>query len=462
DKGADFIIKTQKPNGSWLGKGELHSHEAIADTCFALLFLSRGRAPILMNKLQYEQAGAKESTVWNERPRDVANLARWTGRQLERDLNWQVVNLKVSPEELHDAPILYISGSAPLDLDVKAVEKLRTFVEEGGLILGNADCGKEAFAKGFVELGKKLFPKYAFRTLPASHPIFTREQYMAGTWRTRPDVRGLSNGVRELMLLLPDSDAARAWQTRSETSKESLFELGANIFLYAVDKKHLQNKGETYVVREDPKIKATRRIKVARLMVGDNPDPEPDAWKQFAAVMHNRHQIDVSFLDTHPGDGLLAATRVAHLTGTTAFTLTEAGRLEIKTFVANGGTLIIDAAGGSGEFVASAENELHQMFGNDARQLDNPLPASSAVYTQKDLKIESVMYRAFARDILLHNVKQPRLRGITFGKRIGVFYSREDITGGLVGEPVDGVFGYEPQSANDLMAAMLLYATARK
>lgn len=463
EKGADFIVKHQKPDGSWIGKGELHAHDPITDTCFALLFLSRGRAPVLMNKLQYETTSASSelSTGWNERPRDVANLARWAGRQLERDLNWQVVNLKVPPEELHDAPILYISGSQRLDLDAKSVEKLRTFVQEGGMIVGNPDCGKEAFANTFMQLGRKLFPKYNFRPLPATHPIFTREQYMAANWRARPEVKALSNGVRELMILLPESDPGRAWQTRSDRSKEQLFELGADIFLYSVDKKHLQNKGETYVVEPDAKIKPTRKIKLARLMVGENPDPEPGAWRQFAAVMHNRQQIDLSFLDAQPGGGLLAAAKVAHLTGTTAFTLSESARLEIKTFVQNGGTLIVDAAGGSGEFAAAAENELRTIFGPDARQLDTPLPPSSPVFNQQECKIESVMFRTFAREILLHGVKQPRIRGITFGNRVRVFYSREDLTAGLVGEPVDGIFGYEPQSATDLVAAMLMYATSK-
>ena len=34
------------------------------------------------------------SPLWNQRPRDVANLARWIGDQNEHYLNWQIVNLK--------------------------------------------------------------------------------------------------------------------------------------------------------------------------------------------------------------------------------------------------------------------------------------------------------------------------------------------------------------------------------
>ena len=462
-KGADFIIKHQKPNGSWLGSGELHSHDAVPDTCFALLFLSRGGAPVMMNKLQYDtpKSAGELVNVWNERPRDLANLARWSGRQIERDLNWQVVNLKVAPEELHDAPILYIGGSQQLEFTNEQIDKLRLFVEQGGMILGNADCGKDAFIQSFKALGHKLFPRYAFRPLPPNHPIFTREQYPAANWRARPAVLSLSNGVRELMILPPDSDPSRAWQTRADRTREQLFELGADIFQYAIDKKQLQNKGSTYIVQANPEVKPRRKLKLARVMVGDNPDPEPGAWRRLAAVLHNTRDIDLSTFDVTPGEGVLLAAKVAHLTGTGGFVLGDAARLELKTFVQNGGTLIVDAAGGSSEFAASAENELHTIFGPDAKQLDTPLPASSPLYRQPDIKVDAVGYRTFAREALLHNSRDPRLRAIAFGKKLRVFYSREDLTAGLVGQPVDGVYGYDPQSATNLMTALLLYATAK-
>ena len=70
---------------------------------------------------------------------------------------------------------------------------------------------------------------------------------------------GLTNGVRELMVLIPDADPSRAWQTLTVTSKEELFELGADVFLYSIDKKNLLTKGRTYTVVADPKIVATQK-----------------------------------------------------------------------------------------------------------------------------------------------------------------------------------------------------------
>ena len=41
----------------------------------------------------------------------------------------------------------------------------------------------------------------------------------------------------------------------------------------------------------------------------------------------------------------------------------------------------------------------------------------------------------------------------------GVFYSREDLTAGLVGEQVDGIVGYDPvPQAAQMMANIILYA----
>jgi hypothetical protein len=181
-----------------------------------------------------------------------------------------------------------------------------------------------------------------------------------------------------------------------------------------------------------------------------------------AAQLHNRDKVDLTTFDAKPGEGTLAlAGKIAHLTGTTSFTLNASARAEIKSFVQSGGTLIVDAAGGSSTFAAAAEAELNAIFGADAKQLDNPLPATAEIYKTPGFSTDSISYRAFAREILLRSARQPRIRGITYNGRVRVFYSREDLSGGLVGQPVDGVYGYEPASASELMRAIILYAMGK-
>ena len=100
--GADFIVKAQAEDGSWDGKNNFN-------TSFAILFLARGRSPIAVNKLQYgvddvseAKGGAATVGNWNQRPRDVPNILRWAGRQQERALNFQIVNIETAAEELQD------------------------------------------------------------------------------------------------------------------------------------------------------------------------------------------------------------------------------------------------------------------------------------------------------------------------------------------------------------------------
>jgi uncharacterized protein DUF4159 len=301
-----------------------------------------------------------------------------------------------------------------------------------------------------------MFKQYEFRQLPASHLIFT-EQYHASKWKVHPKLMGLSNGVREMMILIPEGDAGRFWQTDATKMRPEFFELGANIFLYATDRQNLVFKPDPYVVVPNQAV-PTKALKIARIQTDGNWDPEPGGWARMAAIFHNTRDTQLSVEPVKPGGGKLAAYRIAHLTGTGRLTLSDDARKELKDFVARGGTLIVDAAGGDAEFATSAELELKTIFGADvAAALAKPLAPDDPLYSAGE-KIDSVGYRQYATRAVTGAMKSPRICGVPSGARIGVFYSREDLSEGLVGEPVDGVIGYDPASATRLMTNMITYA----
>ncbi len=277
--GADSLVRTQKDDGSW--------NSSVADTSFAILFLTHGRAPIGMNKLQYFTSSGDQPGEgnWNQRPRDLANFDRWMGRQVELDrlLNWQVVNLNARAGELHDASILYITGDKALALSDPDKAKLKTFILQGGMIVFNSDCGSAEFSTSVKQLAAELFPEIGeFRELPMDHCILKNEQFLGSQWDDPPTILGLSNGVRELMILLPKADASRAWQAQLSSSHEALFELGADLLLYASDKQNIREKGDSYIVEPSTRIQATRTLKVARLKYSGNVGPRA---RRLAAVV---------------------------------------------------------------------------------------------------------------------------------------------------------------------------------
>jgi len=58
-------------------------------------------------------------------------------------------------------------------------------------------------------------------------------------------------------------------------------------------------------------------VKLARLTLGPNWDPEPGGWRRMAAMLRNEDKIQLNVFPTGLGKGVLAAATIAHLTGTT-------------------------------------------------------------------------------------------------------------------------------------------------
>jgi hypothetical protein len=328
-------------------------------------------------------------------------------------------------------------------------------------VLGHADCGGRAFANAFQRLGVELFPRYEFRELPADHPVYANGVFAREKWKTKPSVLGLSNGVRELMLLLPQGDPGRAWQSKTLGGREEAWQLGANLFFYAAERRNLRFRGESHLVEADPDTQPEKSLTLARLEYAGNWDPEPGGWKRLANVVRNEEKVDLKIQPVKLGAGKLAAgeARVAHLSGTAAFKLDESARAELRKFIDAGGTLIVDAAGGAAPFATSAEAELKALL-PDAKP--SPLPPDHPAYGSGDAKLGAISYRAYAiqKKAVTGSLKTPRVQGIQRGGRVAVFFSREDLSAGLVGQPVDGIIGYEPRSATEVMRRILAYASA--
>jgi len=157
------------------------------------------------------------------------------------------------------------------------------------------------------------------------------------------------------------------------------------------------------------------------------------------------------------GTGSGSGAKVAALTGTAAIKLDAASRQEIKTFVQHGGTLIIDAAGGSSDFAASMESELQIICGDAAAQLKEPMPATAKVFNMTGGAIKTFTYRSFAKSTV-GSVHGPLLASITMNNRPVVYYSRLDLSGGIVGQPTDGITGYDPATATAIMNNLVIAA----
>ena len=128
-----------------------------------VLYLSRGRHPVLMNKLRMDP-------YWDNRPRDLANLTQFASKQLERPFNWQVVSFARPWSGWMDAPVLYVASHAPPKLSADDHAKLKAYADAGGLIFTHADSNSVSFSKWADDLAKRLWPDLGgLKPLDKSH-----------------------------------------------------------------------------------------------------------------------------------------------------------------------------------------------------------------------------------------------------------------------------------------------------
>jgi len=437
--GSEKLLAKQSEEGYWHGTNTQHQ------TAFALLFLSRGRWPVLVNKLKYRGR-------WNARPRDMANLTRWLGSTFERPVSWQVVDIDGPAGEWHDAPILYISGAGACEFSDQQIQKLRNYVLQGGLILAEAAGNSGDFTLDMHEYYRRMLPEFSIRRLSEDDPIYN-SHFAAKA------IRGLeviSNGIRPLVIHSPSqlSSALQAGYREKDAVNRAAFELSANIYLQTTDKGILKPRGDTYWP-EALEFTPTATVAITPVKHAADWNPEPLALRRLAIEMGNRHSIRLHVNEPVELAQLDAqANPVAVMTGTGKLALTAAETEALREYFREGGTMIIDSAGGSRQFDRAVYDQIVPLVPDGVAGL---IPESHAVFRRPEL-IEHPRYRRDLAMALGPAKKKHRLRGVWSGERLAIIYSREDLTAGLVGYQLAGLRGYAPESALALMTNIVTYA----
>jgi hypothetical protein len=344
-EGVETLLGEQKEDGSFSN---------LRNTCFSLLFLYKGQAPILYNKLRFDG-------TWNAHRRDAANLVHYIETKKEQLFHWQIVQLKAPLDELHDAPILYITPETEPKFTDDELAKLRAFTDTGGTILLEASCGNPNVRRWTQDFIKKGWPEWQATRLAAEHGVWSSDQPM----RTKPEILGLDDGVRTAIFYSPD-DISCAWQTQALTQKEYLFQFGMNLYRYATDGSPLRgrlsgNLPPASTRYADP-VKAGPRaaLKIARVQHGGNWAVGAN-YKGFAALAdYTKKKAAITLDVTEPKavpfntGGVaakdLAGYDVAFVAGSLDVTMTPEEREALKAYAAGGGFVWAEAVTGSREF----------------------------------------------------------------------------------------------------------------
>jgi uncharacterized protein DUF4159 len=476
-EGTEAIIRDQDSlQHFWQGSWHLEQNPDVS-TSMALLFLSKGRRPVVMAKLQYGQPGE-----WNQHRRDAANLTAYTEQAWHLGLTWQSMDpAKASVEDLLQAPVLYISGSRALDL-LPVAKKLRDYVDRGGFIFAEACCGdSKPFDASFRKLMAAVFPEpeYELQQVTPGHPIWHMQEMV------RPDspyfgkLWSIEYGCRT-SVIYSQEDLSCYWELAQpgrptkypeavEQHVDDALAVGVNVLTYATNRepKGKEQVFDVSLADEDTNQPGTRGvIEIAKLYHGGGCNDAPGALVNLlrtASQGELKLRVRAAPKMIGIGDESLFRYHLAFMHGRRDFRLTPAERTKLGEYLQRGGTLLADAICASKPFATAFRREIGEALPGHPFET---IPADDPIFTtafggfdirQVSLRDPEASDEAKAGAPRVRKV-EPQLEGIKIDGRWAVIFSPFDISCALEEHEAFGCRGYTRQDAARIGLNVLLYS----
>ncbi|WP_428305170.1 DUF4159 domain-containing protein [Lacipirellula sp.] len=473
-EGAEVIVGMQLPDGSWPSDlDEEHLDDLRVPTSFYLMFLAKGRRPLVLAHVKHEPVGD-----WRRHRGALLHLVASVEREWKLPLAHQVVDIgPATVEDLLQTPVLYISGHDAPQFTAEEKEKLRMYVDRGGFLFFDQSCLGGGFDAGVRELIAELFPNpdTKLRPLPPSHPIWRMERPVDPT--TAPPVYGVEVSCRTAVVYVPDDLGCR-WELLGRNRElsyppavrarvEQAETLGLNILAYATNRE---------VGYKDPAVPtpdggddaddSRGTIRIANILHPGGCEGAPGALRNLLHLADHHLRIIIAVpQEVSLSSPTLFSNNFLMFHGRTAFTLTPAERKGLREFVERGGTVLADAICSSKEFTDSLRTELKEIFPESPLA---PISADDPLFTTEyggyDLaKVTRRRNSGGTRDAesggvaSIESEEPPQLEAVTIDGRHVIIFSPHDLSCSLEGAAPQ-CEGYTRQDAARISLNALLYA----
>lgn len=480
-EGSKFLVPLQKQDGSWSSTGAWDQWPVVS-TSMSLLFLSKGRTPVLISKLVHGTWPRQELDLdWNNDRNDLRHLVAHASKELfkKQPLAWQTVDImkaaiparganltdadrQALTSDLLQSPILYITGHLSPAQRFTGTEKdlLKRYIDNGGFILAEACCGSADFDQGFKALVAELWPDNDLSPIGPEHPLWQTPTVVAPGQPYK--LYGLNQGCKTVLVYSPQDLSCR-WEANRPDDARCIqaFRLGLNIIAYATGMQPPQPRLFQQAVastKADPPNIPRGTLKVAQIKHSGDWHPAPKAMRnlmehvnQFAGIdvalktetrpMHDRDLIDFKFLYMH---------------GRNAFSFDKDELEPLRFNLKNGGLLFADACCGKDEFDKAFRKFVEALL--PGSKLER-VPLNDVLFS-KDLTGEVLSeqtIRARAQHGQAIQGMPPYLEGIKYDGRWIVLYSKYDIGCALERHQSPDCRGYDTPSAQKLARAAVLY-----
>jgi len=476
-EGAELLIRDQDPfSHHWQGQGHAEDNPHIA-TALSLLFLSKGRWPLLVAKTRH---GPDED--WNNHPSDLANLTALAEREWGLNLTWQVIDPRTaSVDDLLQAPVLFMSGSRAPELDGLET-KVRDYIDRGGFLFAEACCvDGSGFDQGFRRFLDRVFPEGEYKLTRAGpeHPLWRSDKLVRPESPYVGRIWTVEYGCRTSIVFC-EVDLSCYWELFARGRLDDLLQtvreriedataIGLNVLAYATNREP-KGKEESFGATDlggAGALGGRGVIRIAKLIHGGGCNDAPGALVNLlraASQGDMKLEVSTSQYDLRASDpALLRGFTIAFMHGRHDFRFTPEERTQLRKFLENGGTLFADSICASKEFAAAFRRELALVLPDAPLKripAEHPLLSDAA----GGFNIREVSRRepaaGDARQPMRARVQKvaPELEGADIDGRLAVIFSPYDISCALEQHEALQCRGYIRQDAARIGLNILMYA----
>lgn len=475
-EGTEVLVAQQDPlSGFWKGTGTVEDNELIA-TSFSLLFLVKGRRPVLMSRMSF--AGLSMSD-WNAHRAGVPNMTHYVENKWRRDLTWQTIDTsRATVDDLLQSPVLLLSSKHAPQFSKEQVQTLRDYIDRGGFLLAESCCTDGRYDAQFQVLMQRVFPEkeFSLRQLEPDHEVWMFEEnpgdFYAG------ELYGVNVGCRTAVIYsrkpmtcyweLADAGRGEALPAAVAPQIESALAMGINILAYATNRE-LKNKYEipSRVVQDAPESSIDRaKLYIRKLRHGGGWNAAPGALVNLQRALNEETGIatNTDDLALDINDPQIFDHHLLFMHGRNSFTLTTAQRQQLATFLKRGGMILADAVCASEAFAESFRKEMKLILPDDKLE---PIPADHDMFSSTfggfDLISNKVNRRepaARGSGPLRANLREvsPQLEGVSLDGHYAVIFSPFDLSCALESHEGVDCRGYTRDDAARIGINAVLYS----
>ena len=131
---------------------------------------------------------------WDPSPSAVMNLLKYVSKNSTMEVQFKRAPVDLRKVDAFRYPFLYITGHDDFAFTETEVKCLRSYLKNGGVLIGDACCGRGAFDQAFRREMKRVLTNRELKKIPANHPLLTaagdirRVSYTEYVEQSKPDL----------------------------------------------------------------------------------------------------------------------------------------------------------------------------------------------------------------------------------------------------------------------------------